>query len=123
MRRLPYVLMTIATAWFALHPASSSAAGPLNYSAQLTGHEESPPRETNATGHATFQLSKDGLSLSYTNRGREHRQRHGGAHLTRGAARSTAPVGREAVWSPRPPAEDERAACSHRDHHEAPIYR
>jgi len=65
MRRLPYVLMTIATAWFALHPAPSSAAGPLNYSAQLTGHEESPPRETNATGHATFQLSKDGLSLTY----------------------------------------------------------
>lgn len=65
MRRLPYVLMTIAAAWFSLNPNSGRAAHPVNYSAQLSGHEEAPPRETNATGHVTFQLSKDGLSLSY----------------------------------------------------------
>lgn len=65
MRRLPYVLLTIAAAWVSLNPAQTGAARPVNYSAQLTGHEEAPPRETNATGHATFQLSKDGLSLTY----------------------------------------------------------
>ena len=66
MRRLPYVLMTtIAAAWFSLNPVEAGAAHPVNYSAQLTGHEETPPHETKATGHATFQLSQDGLSLSY----------------------------------------------------------
>ena len=65
MRRLPYVLLTLTAAWLSLTSFDARAAHPVNYSAQLTGHEESPPRETNATGHATFQLSKDGLSLSY----------------------------------------------------------
>ena len=65
MRRLPCVLMTIAAASLALNPVQAKAAHPTNCSAQLTGHEEVPPRETNATGHVTFQLSKDGLSLSY----------------------------------------------------------
>ena len=66
MRRLPYALLAIAAAWFcSLNPARASAARTVDYSAQLTGHEQVPLRETNATGHATFQLSKDGLSLSY----------------------------------------------------------
>jgi hypothetical protein len=57
--------MTIAAAWLSLNPMQAKAAHPTNYSAQLSGHEEVPPRETNATGHVTFQLGKDGLSLSY----------------------------------------------------------
>src|SRR5262245_26358611 len=66
MRRLPYLLMTIAAVWFwSLNPTHASAAREVSYSAQLTGHEEVPLRETNATGHVTFQLSKDGLSLTY----------------------------------------------------------
>ena len=64
MRRLPYVLLTLAAAVLLLSPAVR-AAHPANYSAQLTGHEEVPMRETDATGHATLQLSKDGQSLSY----------------------------------------------------------
>ena len=37
-----------------------------NFSAHLTGDEEVPaPVATNATGQATFKLSKDGTSLSY----------------------------------------------------------
>lgn len=66
MRRLPYVLMTIAAAWFcSLNPTHASAAREVSYSAELTGHEEVPLRESNATGHATFQLSKDGLSMTF----------------------------------------------------------
>ncbi|MBI5008292.1 MAG: CHRD domain-containing protein [Bacteroidia bacterium] len=37
----------------------------LNFRAHLTGDQEVPPRDTQATGEAVFQLSKDGLSLSY----------------------------------------------------------
>ena len=37
----------------------------LNFRAHLTGDQEVPPRETLATGQAIFQLSKDGMSLSY----------------------------------------------------------
>lgn len=65
MRRLPYVLLTLTAAWLSLTSFDARAAHPVNYSAQLTGREEVPPRDTNATGHATFQFSKDGLSLSY----------------------------------------------------------
>ena len=65
MRRFPYVLMTVAAACLAFSPAQVKAAHPVNYSAQLTGREEVPLRETNATGHVTFKLSKDGLSLAY----------------------------------------------------------
>lgn len=36
-----------------------------NFTAHLTGDQEVPPRETLATGQATFQLSKDGTELSY----------------------------------------------------------
>ncbi len=37
----------------------------LNFRAHLSGDQEVPPRETLATGQALFQLSKDGLELSY----------------------------------------------------------
>lgn len=36
-----------------------------NFTAPLKGDQEVPPVETNATGVATFKLSKDGLELSY----------------------------------------------------------
>lgn len=36
-----------------------------NFTAHLSGDQEVPPRETQATGQAIFQLSKDGTELSY----------------------------------------------------------
>ena len=36
-----------------------------SFNAHLSGSQEVPPVETNATGQATFKLSKDGTSLSY----------------------------------------------------------
>lgn len=37
----------------------------LNFRAHLTGDQEIPARETQATGQALFQLSKDGTELRY----------------------------------------------------------
>ncbi len=37
----------------------------MNFRAHLSGDEEVPAVETNATGQAIFQLSKDGMELSY----------------------------------------------------------
>ncbi len=37
----------------------------LNFRAHLSGNQEVPPAETDATGQATFQLSRDGQTLSY----------------------------------------------------------
>jgi hypothetical protein len=42
-----------------------SAKVVMNFRAHLNGAQEVPPVETNATGQATFQLSKDGTELSY----------------------------------------------------------
>jgi hypothetical protein len=45
--------------------AYASPAASENYATSLKGREEVPPRDTNATGVATFKLSKDGTELSY----------------------------------------------------------
>lgn len=37
----------------------------MNFTAHLSGDQEVPPRETEATGQAIFHLSKDGTALSY----------------------------------------------------------
>ncbi len=37
----------------------------LNFGAHLTGDQEVPPRETSGVGQVIFQLSKDGMELSY----------------------------------------------------------
>lgn len=37
----------------------------LNFRAHLSGDEEVPPAETDATGQATFQLSRNGDALTY----------------------------------------------------------
>lgn len=42
-----------------------SAKTPVNYVAHLSGDQEVPPKETLATGQATFQLNKEGTELSY----------------------------------------------------------
>ncbi len=37
----------------------------LNFRAHLTGDQEVPPRESSGVGEVIFQLSKDGMELSY----------------------------------------------------------
>jgi hypothetical protein len=45
--------------------ALKSAGMKMNFRAHLSGDQEVPAVETNATGQAIFQLSKDGMTLSY----------------------------------------------------------
>lgn len=45
--------------------AYASPVASENFATSLKGREEVPPRDTNATGVATFKLSKDGTELSY----------------------------------------------------------
>ena len=46
--------------------ASVAYAASQNFVANLSGAHEVPPRLTDATGVATFQLSEDGTALSYS---------------------------------------------------------
>ena len=45
--------------------ASSHGDAPRSYSAELTGDAEVPPVETDASGHATFEVSEDGTAVDY----------------------------------------------------------
>ena len=48
-------------------PLGATTLGPgMTYTAPLSGGEEAPPRTTGAGGEATFQVSDDGQSLTYT---------------------------------------------------------
>lgn len=38
---------------------------PINVGTHLKGHDETPPHDTHAQGQAIFQVSRDGLSVSY----------------------------------------------------------
>src|ERR671932_1671056 len=62
------LLLAVALAALALDvPAGAATRGPgASYTAQLSGGEEVPPRTTPASGQATFQVSADGQSLTYT---------------------------------------------------------
>ena len=44
---------------------SAAHGKPLNFTAHLSGSQEVPSNDTKATGQAKFQVSKDGLSISY----------------------------------------------------------
>jgi hypothetical protein len=46
--------------------ASVAYAASQNFAASLSGAEEVPPRDTDATGSAIFQLSDDGNRISFT---------------------------------------------------------
>jgi len=46
--------------------AYASPAASQSFGTQLTGAQEVPRRDTPATGSAIFQLSEDGMALSYT---------------------------------------------------------
>lgn len=45
--------------------ASSHGDGPRSYSAELSGDEQVPPVETDASGHATFEVNEDGTEVDY----------------------------------------------------------
>jgi hypothetical protein len=45
--------------------ASGHGDGPRSYSTELTGEEQVPPVETDASGHATFETSADGTAVEY----------------------------------------------------------
>src|SRR5688500_13263511 len=45
--------------------ASGSAAASQNFVAPISGGEEVPPRDTNARGVATFQVSSDATAVDY----------------------------------------------------------
>ena len=49
----------------ALPGAAAAAPRGQNFDAHLTGENEVPPRDTRATGQATFQLSGDGSNIAY----------------------------------------------------------
>ena len=59
---LPLVLIVLTV----LVIAGVAYAASQNFGARLRGSEEVPPRATDATGVATFQLSDDGTRISYT---------------------------------------------------------
>jgi len=46
--------------------ATVASASSTNFAASLNGAQEVPPRATGATGSASFQLSEDGMALSYS---------------------------------------------------------
>ena len=45
--------------------ASSHGDQPRTYSAELSGEEQVPPVETDASGHATFEVNEDGTEVEY----------------------------------------------------------
>ncbi|MDH4126203.1 MAG: CHRD domain-containing protein [Gammaproteobacteria bacterium] len=47
------------------YSVAQDAAVPVNFRAHLSGEQEVPIRDTDATGEAVFQLSRDGSQLNY----------------------------------------------------------
>lgn len=62
-RRLALVLAVLALV--AALPVAALGASTRNFVAPLSGDQEFPPVDTNATGVAHFQLNHDGTALSY----------------------------------------------------------
>jgi hypothetical protein len=66
MKRFGAVMMVTAIAAIGLTtPVGAEDGGQRNFVAPLSGGEEVPPVDTQATGVAKFQLSKDGSQLTY----------------------------------------------------------
>jgi hypothetical protein len=63
MRRLTRCFLAFAAIALVTSPASAQLK--RTYSAQLSGREEVPMRETRATGHVNFKLNKEGTELEY----------------------------------------------------------
>jgi CHRD domain-containing protein len=63
---LPITLIAVAALVITSVAYASPAAATQDFGARLVGGEEVPPRDTDATGTAFFQLNADGTALSYT---------------------------------------------------------
>jgi CHRD domain len=63
MKRVTHLLLAITA--FAVIASPVTAQLKRSYTAQLSGREEVPVRETKATGHANFKLNKEGTELEY----------------------------------------------------------
>lgn len=85
---LPVVLIAVT----ALVIANVAYAASQDFTARLIGGEEVPPRATDATGVAIFQLSEDGTALSFTVSVADIKNVFA-AHIHCGAKRVNGPVG------------------------------
>jgi Cu/Zn superoxide dismutase len=73
MKKLPMALLTLAALLtlssialiVSVSADPASQVEPTNFTAQLSGDQEVPPRTTEATGQATFQLSNE-TQLDFT---------------------------------------------------------
>ena len=65
MRRLTHQLLAFAAIALFAAPAPATAQLKRSYTAQLSGREEVPMRDTRATGHVNFKLNKEGTELEY----------------------------------------------------------
>lgn len=72
--------------------ASPVAAATQDFTARLSGEHEIPPRATDATGVASFQLSEDGMALSFSVNV-SNIENVVAAHIHCGAKRVNGPVG------------------------------
>ncbi|HZM21441.1 MAG TPA: CHRD domain-containing protein [Anaerolineales bacterium] len=88
---LPITLIA-AAALIIASVAYASPAASQDFGARLIGAEEVPPRNTDATGVATFQLSQDETALSYTVSVADIENVFA-AHIHCGAKRVNGPVG------------------------------
>ena len=88
LKTLPVVLIAVT----ALVITSVASAASQDFTARLIGGEEVPPRATDASGVATFQLSEDGTALSYSVNV-SNIENVFAAHIHCGAKRVNGPVG------------------------------
>jgi hypothetical protein len=65
MKRMATTVILLFVATLLLSLPAAGAQHPENSRAHLSGDQEVPPADTDATGVATFQLSGDGTELSY----------------------------------------------------------
>jgi hypothetical protein len=90
---LPITLIAIAALLIAsVAYASPVAAATQDFTARLSGEHEVPPRATDATGVANFQLSEDGTALSFTVRV-SNIENVVAAHIHCAAKRVNGPIG------------------------------
>jgi hypothetical protein len=92
LKILPITSIVLAMLVIASVVYASPAAASQAFGARLIGAEEVPPRATDATGTATFQLSEDGTALSYTV-SVSNIENVFAAHIHCGAKRVNGPVG------------------------------
>src|ERR671925_579035 len=85
---LPVVLIAVT----ALVMASVAYAASQDFTARLSGEHEVPPRATDATGVATFQLNEEGTALAYSVNV-SNIENVFAAHIHCGAKRVNGPVG------------------------------